>query len=354
MLWMRALHAVMALTGVLLMALAGAYTYFNPFGAPPHVLVNVARAHTKLPVVDPLDPTRPLELREAPARGTTLLGAPPGSDSAWVSTRPLAALREERKPSERGGVDTCDTPDPGRGDYLPGRMSSGCLVIMPHEPTAPDGSFDLVLHFHGHELASKEFLRAKSRFVFVGTTSKRYSDRLGGANGLDSLVKLAEDAVSERAGKTAHARHVALFAWSGGYEAILVLLEQSVRLPDAVVLLDGLHGSRTPAYLATQLAPIVGYARRAVNNEVFMYVSHSSIDTDGFASSTEGVHFLVHALGGRPLQVEREDPLGMRLVELFSSGSFHARGYAGGGKSDHCAHLTLYPMVLQLLEKRWH
>ena len=128
-------------------------------------------------------------------------------------------------------------------------------------------------------------------------------------------------------------------AWSGGYSAISLLLEHSTRKPDAVVLLDGLHGSRDLSVLALQIDPIVRFARRALNDEVFMYVSHSSIDTDGYASSTEGVHFLLSAIGARPLRVEREDPLGMRLVELFSRGGFHSRGYAGGGKSDHCAHL---------------
>jgi hypothetical protein len=43
----------------------------------------------------------------------------------------------------------------------------------------------------------------------------------------------------------------------------------------------------------------------------------------------------------------------MELKELFSRGNFHARGYRGSGKLDHCAHLMLYPMIAEALGRRW-
>jgi hypothetical protein len=97
----------------------------------------------------------------------------------------------------------------------------------------------------------------------------------------------------------------------------------------------------------------VAFAKRAAARKTFMFVSHSSVDTDGFASTTETMHYLANELGGRPLRVTGEDPLGLRLIELFNRGDFHLRGYAGGGKRDHCAHLGLYPDVARALAKRW-
>jgi hypothetical protein len=341
----------LAVAGVLA-AVSGGGLYLKLGGPAVRKLLRLPSAHIESPVVDPLDPARPPALRDARASGAVSPTAPVGSDEPWISARPAPAFREERRPSSRGGIDPCKAPDPGWGEYAPGEMRSGSYVTMPREP-APAGTFDIVMHFHGHELALQEFLRARSKFVFLGMTATRYRDRIAGAKALDDLVALTEQAVSERAGKPSRVRRIALAAWSGGYAAISLLLEQSERKPEAVLLFDGLHGSRDLSVLALQLEPIVRYARRALNDQVFMYVSHSSVDTDGYASSTEGVHFLLYALGARPLAVEREDPLGMRLVELYSRGGFHSRGYAGGGKSDHCAHLALYPVALRALERRW-
>jgi hypothetical protein len=339
---------VLVLGGVAAIAIGALYLRVSE--PARNLLLDLAVNPVRSPELDPLEPGRQPKLRDAPLPGAAAETAPVKSSEAWVSARPAAALRPERKPSERGGIDPCKSPDPGWGDYQPGQMRSGAYLMLPREPAS---EFDLVMHFHGHELALFEFLRARSKFVFLGMTSSRYADRLSTADALDQLVKLAEREVESRTDKPAHARNVVIAAWSGGYSAISLLLEHSARKPNAVVLLDGLHGSRDLSVLALQLDPIVRFAKRAEQDEVFMYVSHSSIDTDGYASSTEGVHFLLSALGARPLRVEREDPLGMRLVELYSKGGFHTRGYAGGGKSDHCAHLALYPAVLRALEQRW-
>jgi hypothetical protein len=216
-----------------------------------------------------------------------------------------------------------------------------------------DGSFELALHFHGHELARKEFVGAGVPFVLFGSSAGNYRSRLSGTQAFSHIVSLVEKLVSDHAGRPARAARVLLAAWSGGYEAVGVLLEQSSRKPDAVLLLDGLHFSRARNVASLQMAPFLEYAKQAAAGQGTMFVSHSSIDTDGFASSTESVHQLIAALGGRPLRVEREDPLGLQLVEMFSMGNFHVRGYAGGGKPDHCAHLALYPMVLQHLQRHW-
>jgi hypothetical protein len=347
---MRAARWLVILGG--LAAIAVVAFYIRVSEPAQHLLSDFSGRRAGSLELDPLEPGRQPKQRSGQLPGAPAGPMPVASAEAWVSARPAADLREERKPSARGGIDPCKAPDPGWGDHMPGQMRSGAYVTLPRE-AAPDGGFDLVMHFHGHDLALFEFLRARSKFVFLGMTSSRYADRLSSAEALDELVKLAEREVEARTKREARARRVTIAAWSGGYAAISLLLDRSTRKPDAVVLLDGLHGSRDLSVLALQLDPIVRFAHRALKDEAFMYVSHSSIDTDGYASSTEGVHFLLSALGARPLRVEREDPLGMRLVELYSRGGFHSRGYAGGGKSDHCAHLALYPVVLNALQRRW-
>jgi len=301
--------------------------------------------------IAPGQPPRALEPRDTSFRG---IAAPPAASDEWVYARPAAEFRSEEMVGDRRGIDACNTPDPGFGPFIPWRtVGSGSFTLPERGVPAADGSFDLILHFHGHELARKEFVRASLPFVLFGSSAGNYRNRLGGTQALAQLVSLVEKLVSDRADQSAHARHVVLAAWSGGYEAVAVLLEQSSLKPDAVILLDGLHFSRERTVAHRQLAPFLDYARAAAAGKGFLFISHSSIDTDGFASSTESAHQLIAALGGRPLRVHREDPLGLQLVEMFSMGGVHVRGYAGGKKPDHCAHLALYPMALRAVQRHF-
>jgi hypothetical protein len=97
----------------------------------------------------------------------------------------------------------------------------------------------------------------------------------------------------------------------------------------------------------------VDYAARAAAGERFMFVSHSSIDPPNFASTTECVHYLIASLDGKAQPVRRADALGLELVEYFSRGDFHVRGYAGNDKADHCAQLAVLRDAYAALGRRW-
>ncbi len=309
-------------------------------------------------VEDPLEPGRPARALEHPSETIAGIAGPKPKNDEWVWKRPDHAFAHERPPQDRGGLNPCAMPDTGDRGLTPWISVGGRgRISIPKNGSAlrSDGTFDVILHFHGHDIARQSFAKADVPIAFFGTTFKDYRGRLAGPGALAHLVEAVEEGISKEAGHPAKARHIALAAWSGGYDAISILLEQSDPDPrvDAVVLLDGLHSSRQPEKLEAQMGPFVGFGQRAVKGEVFFFVEHSSIDTDSYASTTETMHFLASRLGGRPLSVLREDPLGMQLIEMFDVGGFHLRGYAGGGKMDHCASLSLYPMVARALAKRW-
>jgi len=117
------------------------------------------------------------------------------------------------------------------------------------------------------------------------------------------------------------------------------------------VLIDGLHGPR--GALERPFGTLLDFARRATTGERFLLVTHSSIDPPNFASTTESAHYLVSALGGRPQAVRRSDRFGLELVEYFTQGEFHVRGYAGNDKADHCAQVTLLRDAYAALGRRW-
>jgi hypothetical protein len=170
-----------------------------------------------------------------------------------------------------------------------------------------------------------------------------------------------ERAVAKARGRTrARARYVGLSAWSAGYGAIQTILNhaQGGQRVDAVILLDGLHSGYAGNTLnEVQLGPFVRFAREAASRKKFLFVSHSSIIPPGYASTTETAHFLIQRVGGEPIKASPRpgDPMGLELIERFSRGNFHVRGYAGNGRLDHCAHVGLYADVLEVhIKPRWH
>jgi hypothetical protein len=300
----------------------------------------------------PVQIADPLE----PARSALVIGSPAEN---WIEGPIPEERRASRKAAERGGVDPCNTADPEFGAYHPWRRVSatGQVLIPKSGVLLEDGRYDLVIHFHGHELARKEFVRADLPFVLLAISRRQgvgYPALVGAHDALDRLLAAVVQVVREREPAAASVRHVALTAWSGGYEPIgLLLSHPSAPRIDSVVLLDGLHAAKKLSVAREQLLPFERFARRAADGQAFMFVSHSSIEPDGYASTTRTAHQLIGALGARPTLVRREDRLGMQLVELFSRGGFHVRGYAGGKEMDHCAHLALLPLALQNVAQRW-
>ena len=309
-------------------------------------------------VPDPVLPDRSLRItgeRDDSAAGLRGMRPPP------ADRKPLPSETVSRSAEERGGVNPCERPDPGYGIYTEWQYRSAFgRVIMPRQnPVDSQGRFDLLAQFHGADLARLEFVRGDAPFVFMAVHQGKGGSyaALSGANALPILLRSLERTMaSESPTGKAHAEHVALSSWSAGFGGIKRILQRSEGLDriSAVVLLDSLHMSRDERVGAARLAPFIEFAQRAVRGEALMFVSYSSIMTDRFASTTESVRLLISELGGNPLPAEGDGPGGLQLKEVYSQGNFHARGYLGGGKLDHCAHLLLMPEVAKALQRYWH
>ena len=284
-----------------------------------------------------------------------------GQGPPTSSLRPLEPELRELSVEERGGINTCERPDPGYGIFREWVYPRGYgRLLLPREPPADgQGSFDLITQFHGADLARLEYVRADVPAVMLAVRAGPGTSypTMSGRRAFESMVESVERSVRTEYGlDQAHAAHIALASWSGGFSGTRLLLQQSegIERVDAVVLLDSLHTSRENVPVPLRLGPFIEFAKRAVAGEVFMFMSYSSIPTDGFASTTETARMLIAELGGHPVVAEGDGPGGLRLKEVYSEGNFHARGYLGGGKLDHCAHLLLYPEVAQALYRRWH
>lgn len=300
---------------------------------------------------DPLNPTRPFF-----ATQQTYAPLPKG----WRDAQPAKDLQYMKSPEERGGVLPCEAPDPGFGVHDPKWIHvqpMGNFIVPKQLVLDESGGFDLVVHFHGQRPARKELVRTGEDLVFLGVSlgiGKAYAPPFHDGKLFAQLISGVENKLGARMKRTVHVRRLALSGWSRGFEAIGEVLSQPLgKKVDALVLIDSFHGSRDLEARALRLAPFLEFARGAQAGKRFFFLSHSAIPTEDYASTTETVHWLVSELGGRPVPARRRDALGLELTDFFDAGDFHARGYAGNGKLDHCAHFGVYPDAIRAIAARW-
>lgn len=347
---MKSTHRVVFAAAVAAAVGAGSWVLLSDRSAPP--TPPAARPAPPKPppntVIDVLAPGRDATIdpsRSVPAEG-------------WVRARPAQAFQYSLPKEERGGVEPCGTPAPklAAGEQWQA-LSTGKLFIPEGEVTDAQGRFRLIFHLHGEEPIRRELAASKQPFVLYALTlglDKSYAPPFSGSGLFGRLVEDIARAVSARSGRPARADKIALTAWSAGFEGIRALLHQpDAQGVDALVLIDGLHAPRGGDAMATRLTPFVAFAERAARKQAFMVVTHSSIDTPGYASTTETAHHLIAALSAVPTPVRRKDEFGLELVEFFSRGDLHVRGYAGNDKADHCAQIFLLRSVFGELGRRW-
>ena len=290
----------------------------------------------------------------------------PAAAAAPAASAPAAAPHP-KKP-RRGGVNPCMTPDPGFGIYdgWDNGPSMG-QMIMPHKGgVTKSGSFDVIIHFHGHEPIRKEFVKTAKGVVLVGIDlgigSGAYQNAFASPHVFTNLLDSVEATVAKHAG-IKHAKDP---------QARPLLVERGLRRDRADPPPAGRQEGRLahPPRLAArrlrrrgkphpqgraahalhrvrQAAPPP--ARRSCS------MSHSSIIPPGYASTTEVADFVEGALKGKAKKVNRQDVLGLDMFDRFDKGNFHVRGYTGDDKPDHCAHIGLMAdIVRRHLEPRWH
>jgi hypothetical protein len=249
------------------------------------------------------------------------------------------------------------------GDATRVRIGSGELYV----PTffhVEDGAYDLVVHFHGMaSLQEDNFERARVNAVVVsvnlGVASDAYANAFRAPGSFDALLAQTQRAL-DKTGRApgAHLGRIALSAWSAGFASVGAILKQpgvADRI-DAVLLADGPHTMYDASHHIYEPAmqKWVSLAEAAMRGEKLFALTHSSIPTIGFPSTTETIGELL-----RLASVEKEPhpaigPLGMREIYECSIGDFHVAGYEGQTKKDHIDHIKgMSETLLPLLRERW-
>jgi hypothetical protein len=244
---------------------------------------------------------------------------------------------------------------------------SGLSVLLPSACLPGDGSYDVVIHFHGalnvmKSVLSKSELNAAVLVVNAGEISGDYSDRYAPQGTLEWLLGRVERVVNTQCPLgDRRVRRLGLSAWSAGFAAVGALL----RHPDvfartgAVLLADGLHApllSHSPRTLPPDsLATFIAFAQASIAGKKLLAITHSAVRTDTYASTTEATDFLLSHLGLVRTSSERPGPLpGMVLESSVERGGFSLEGYAGGDERAHSQHLwALGDTLLRRLRVHW-
>lgn len=265
----------------------------------------------------------------------------------------------------RRGENPCMTADPGFGVYDRWQnISTGQMIAPQKGGVTKSCGFDLVVHFHGHEPVRKEFVKTANGQVLVGIDlgigSGPYADGFADPGRFERVLSSVEAAMAKRNNRDkCTVRKLALSSWSAGYGAIWRVLQQPAgRKVDAVILLDSLHGGYTPSgeVSDSMLEPFVAFAKSAASRQKFMFLSHSSIQPPGYASTTEIARYLIRKVDPKAKEkaTHRQDVLGLDMYARWDKGNFHVRGYSGDDKPDHCAHLGLMADIMKShIQPRW-
>jgi hypothetical protein len=227
-----------------------------------------------------------------------------------------------------------------------------------------NGKYDVVIHWHGgpflqEDNVEKAKLNAIVVSVNMGIGSGPYSDAYASPARFDKLLEEIQCQV-EKTGRAPGARlgRVALQAWSAGFGAVGAILSHpgTENKVDAVILADGFH----TAYAAGRkvyepsLEKYARFARLAMKGEKLFVMTHSSIGTDGYPSTTETTGTLLNMLSMEKDMVAAEGPRSMKQIYEVHRGSFHVRGYEGTNEAAHIDHIKgMHGTTIPYLKLRW-
>ena len=249
-------------------------------------------------------------------------------------------------------------PGPVPLDALPRALTfrqtntyNGAIVYVPE---GCHDSYDLILHFHGahpyvRDLIEKANINAVVTVFNSGNGAEKYAQAFGAGGTLGSLLRQIDMATAPLC-PGAKVGRIALMAWSAGYGAAekLVSHEEDRERVDAILLADGLHAGFTDRWKRTfapnALQAFRDFGALARDGKKLFAITHSSIMTDGYGSTTECSRLLLKAL---------DIPCDSELVS-GKSGNFSIEGFTGDDKAAHIVQFKkMDTTLLSKLRARW-
>ncbi len=234
---------------------------------------------------------------------------------------------------------------------------------------ASAGRCDLLIHFHGAPQTTipafdHAGLQAALLLVNLGAWADPYASAYADPAAFPRLAAAAQKSLDEALPESERCpvARIGLSAYSAGYAAVSRILSSAdnVARIDAVLLADALHApfelySRRPD--ARGMTGITRFGKLATEGDRMLSVTHSSIETHAFASTSKTAAALLDSLGVERVSNASVGPRGMSMTYRADKRGLHVRGYRGDDASAHSDQLraigdTLFPELRERWERR--
>ena len=227
-------------------------------------------------------------------------------------------------------------------------------IFVPDYYRQEGSTFDLIFHLHSASWAAEnEVYKARANVILfnihLGAFSSPYQSYFSRSNRFRNILNLVKEELIRRTilPDSARLRYLIITSFSAGYAGLREILKSSTYYSKitAIHLADGLHSSSSQAAMDVQMKDFVRFARDAIRKGKIFRLTHSSITTSGYESTTQTANYLLQKLGLKRTSVNEQDEIGS-MYSRSDSGYFHLRGYLGNTAHDHLQHLyAMHQMV---------
>jgi len=229
------------------------------------------------------------------------------------------------------------------------------LFIPDYYQSDNDGRFNLVFHLHSASWAAENqvYRALVNAIVFnihLGALSSPYQNYFSDSDKFQSILDMITSELEQREIEIDPVLdNLIVTSFSAGYAGLREMLKTNTYYDKikAIHLADGLHATSNPGIMDEQMQDFVKYARDARDRTKIMHITHSSIPTPGYESTTSTANYLIEHIGATRQPADEQDEIGT-MYSRCDSGLFNLRGYHGETAEDHMKHLyAMHIMISQ-------
>lgn len=228
------------------------------------------------------------------------------------------------------------------------------LFIPDYFVPPDDGKFLLVFHLHSASWAAEnQVYKSQSNAVLfnihLGSLSSPYQNYFSDPNKFSTILDTVLSVLGNNSIiQTPQIKCLVITSFSAGYAGLREILKTQsyYDIINAINLADGLHCSSDPGTAAIQMQDFIKFAIDARDNKKIMLLTHSSITTSGYQSTTETSNYLINGTGTQVTNVPEVDEIETMYAKC-DTGFFQIRRYYGQTAEDHLKHLYAMHIMLR-------
>ena len=222
--------------------------------------------------------------------------------------------------------------------------------------TLPDTIYE-IYHFHGaSHVITEQFDRIDIPGlicnIHLGSFSSPYRIYFSDSTRFDQIISTVGKTLADSLGIYKLPERIRILtSFSAGYAAVREILRHPTYYSeiDAIVLADGLHCNSDSVRMQKQMKDFVQFARDAAAGEKMMLITHSSIQTSGYQSTTQTTQYLIDHVDMQIDSLNQNDVIGETFVQ-YKKGNLLITGYRGDDGSSHMRHFYgIYVLLNRLI-----